>query len=84
MRTAAIRDLRTRFPKLEAWLRQGEPIFITKRGVHVASLVPAPAAGKRGAAVDFAAQMKRLWGEKRFSDHEARQMLRAARDEEEG
>ena len=84
MRTAAIRDLRTRFPKLEAWLRQGEPISITKHGVHVASLVPAPAVGKRGRTVDFAAQMKRIWGERRFSDAEARNMIRAARDEEEG
>lgn len=84
MRTAAIRDLRTRFPKLEAWLRQGEPVAITKHGVHVASLVPAPAQGKRGGAVDFAAQLKRLWGDRQFNDAEARAMLRAARDEDEG
>ncbi len=84
MRTTTIRELRTRFPKLEAWLRQGEPVSITKRGVHVASLVPAPVVAKCGIAVDFAAQMKRLWGAKHFSDDEARKMLRVARDEEEG
>jgi len=84
MRSTTIRELRTRFPKIEAWLSQGEPISITKRGVHVASLIPAPAVAKRGTSVDFAAQMKRLWGEKQYSDVEARKMLRVARDEEEG
>ncbi len=84
MKTTTIRNLRTSFPKLEAWLRQGEPISITKRGLHVASLIPAPAVAKRGTTVDFAAQMKRLWGNKLFSDDEARKMLRAARDDEEG
>jgi antitoxin (DNA-binding transcriptional repressor) of toxin-antitoxin stability system len=84
MRTAAVRDLRTRFPKLEAWLRQGEPISITKRGVQVASLVPVPAVGKRGNPVDFAAQMKRIWGKRCFSDEEARNMLHSIRDGEEG
>jgi len=41
MKTASVRDLRTDFPRLEAMLREGEPIAITKRNRTVARLVPA-------------------------------------------
>lgn len=41
MKTASVRDLRTDFPRLEAMLRAGEPIAITKRNRIVAKLVPA-------------------------------------------
>ncbi|HRQ89314.1 MAG TPA: type II toxin-antitoxin system prevent-host-death family antitoxin [Bacteroidia bacterium] len=41
MKTATVRDLRTAFPRLEAILREGEPIAITKRNRIVARLIPA-------------------------------------------
>jgi antitoxin (DNA-binding transcriptional repressor) of toxin-antitoxin stability system len=41
MRTATVRELRTRFPELEALLYSGESIAITKRRRVVARLVPA-------------------------------------------
>ncbi|MBU6179143.1 MAG: type II toxin-antitoxin system Phd/YefM family antitoxin [Verrucomicrobia bacterium] len=41
MKTATVRELRTDFPRLEAMLREGEPIAITKRNRIVARLVPA-------------------------------------------
>jgi antitoxin (DNA-binding transcriptional repressor) of toxin-antitoxin stability system len=47
MKTASVRDLRTDFPRLEAILREGEPIAITKRNRVVARLVPAMEAGTR-------------------------------------
>jgi len=47
MKTATVRDLRTAFPRLEAILREGEPIAITKRNRIVARLVPATEAVTR-------------------------------------
>lgn len=38
MKTATVRDLRTRFPVLEGWLAEGEAIRITKAGKPVAVL----------------------------------------------
>jgi antitoxin (DNA-binding transcriptional repressor) of toxin-antitoxin stability system len=84
MKTATIRDLRSHFPKLEAWLHQGDSVAITKHGVHVASLVPAAPAQARGKKVDFAAQAKRIWGDTQFSEEQTRDMLGSYRDGEEG
>lgn len=47
MKTATVRDLRIDFPRLEAILREGEPIAITKRNRVVARLVPAMEATSR-------------------------------------
>jgi len=40
MKTATVRDLRYRFPEVEARLREGEEVQITKRKQVVARLVP--------------------------------------------
>ena len=50
MRTATVRDLRTSFPKVEAWLAEEEEVVITKGGKPVARLL-APVVPK---APDFA------------------------------
>lgn len=38
MRTATVKDLRTKFPLLESWIRDGDVISITKRARPVAML----------------------------------------------
>ena len=38
MKTATVRELRTNFPRLEAWLQTGETVVITKRRRAVAEL----------------------------------------------
>jgi len=38
MKTAAVRDLRNHFSKLEAWLAEGEQIQIQKRGLRKAAI----------------------------------------------
>ncbi|MDR1145571.1 MAG: hypothetical protein LBK71_05480 [Verrucomicrobiales bacterium] len=38
MKTATVRELRTCFPRLEAWLQTGETVIITKRSRAVAEL----------------------------------------------
>lgn len=40
MKAATIRDLRNRFARLSAWIDNGEPVEITKRGKVFARLVP--------------------------------------------
>jgi len=41
MKSATVRDLRYDFPRLEAWLKGGEEILITKHSRPIGRLVPA-------------------------------------------
>lgn len=41
MKTATVRDLRTRFPVVQGWLAEGEPVAITKSGKRIAMLTGA-------------------------------------------
>lgn len=43
MRTATVRDLRTKFPTIESWLADGRSVLITKQGRPVALLSKPPA-----------------------------------------
>ena len=38
VKTATVRDLRTRFPRIEGWLKEGETVTITKRQAVIAVL----------------------------------------------
>jgi prevent-host-death family protein len=42
MKIATVRDLRNRFPRIAAWVAQGQAVEITKSGKVFARLVPAP------------------------------------------
>lgn len=42
MKTATVRDLRNNFAKISRWMKDGEKVEITSRGVRVGHLVPAP------------------------------------------
>jgi antitoxin (DNA-binding transcriptional repressor) of toxin-antitoxin stability system len=63
MKTATVRDLRYRFPEVEARLREGEEIQITKRKRVVARLVPVRPERTR-AYPDFLAIQKEIFGDK--------------------
>jgi antitoxin (DNA-binding transcriptional repressor) of toxin-antitoxin stability system len=41
MKTATVRDLRNKFPRVAAWIAEGEAVEITKAGKLFARLVPA-------------------------------------------
>jgi prevent-host-death family protein len=41
MKTATVADLRNNFAEVSRWIHGGEPVTITKRGVHFATLTPA-------------------------------------------
>ena len=75
MKTATIRDLRYDFAKLEGWLRSGEEIQITKHNKPVATLLKAkPVTKARPPQPDYAARLKRIWGDRVFSAKEVEEM----------
>jgi antitoxin (DNA-binding transcriptional repressor) of toxin-antitoxin stability system len=82
MKTATIRDLRYDFAKLEAWLRHGEEIQITKHNKPVATLSRAkPVKKTRPPLPDFQARRKRIWGDRVFSAKEVEDMRAFETDE---
>jgi antitoxin (DNA-binding transcriptional repressor) of toxin-antitoxin stability system len=60
MKTVSVRDLRYRFPQVEARLREGEAIAITKRKRIIARLVPERSATRQ--MPDFGARLKAIYG----------------------
>lgn len=73
-KTATVADLRNNFRRVSAWLENGESVEIIKRGRRFARLVPAAAASEKPIKVDFAAQLRAVWGQKVFSDSEIETM----------
>jgi len=73
-KTATVADLRNHFRRVSAWLENGESVEILKRGRHFARLVPAAAPLRQPVKIDFARQLRVIWGPKMFSDTEVRAM----------
>ena len=65
MRTATLRQLRHDFGSVFAWVEQGEPVEISRRGKIIAllSTPPAPRATRPRKRPDFAARLKRIYGD---------------------
>ena len=85
MKTASVADLRNDFRRVAAWLTQGEEVEIRRRGKPFARLLPVAApAQEPGAGIDFAAQMKAIWGDRVFGEDEFTRMRQFERDGEEG
>jgi prevent-host-death family protein len=85
MKTATVRDLRNHFPRVAAWIAEGEPVEITKSGKPFARLLPAPAAKPRKLVKpDIMAQLKETWGDRVFSAKEVAEMRAAELEGEEG
>lgn len=76
MKTATVRDLRYDFPKIEAWLAGGEEILITKHAKPVARISAASAAPERTLPPkpDYRARLKRIWGDRVFTQAEVDEM----------
>lgn len=73
MKTATVRDLRYDFPKIEAWLAGGEEILITKHSKPVARISgpnPLPSAKALPPHPDYRARLKRIWGDRVFTQEE--------------
>lgn len=70
MRTATVRQLRNEFPRIEAWVQEGESINISKRGKIIATLVPplASVSPQQGPPkVDIMARLRETWGGRVFT-----------------
>ena len=85
MKTATVRDLRNSFPRVAAWIAEGEPVEITKAGKLFARLVP-PVSVKTPKLVkpDIMARLKKTWGGRVFSATEVAAMRSAELEGEEG
>lgn len=85
MKTANIADLRNNFRAIAAWISDGESVEIKKRGQHFATLIPSgPKKSKGMPKIDFAGRLKKIWGDRVFSDQEIAAMRAAELDGEEG
>ena len=85
MKTATVRDLRNRFPRVAAWIEEGEPVEITKAGKLFACLMPpAPVKTPRLVKPDIMARLKKTWGNRVFSAKEVAAMRAAEFESEEG
>ncbi len=85
MKTANIADLRNNFRSIAAWISDGESVEIRKRGQHFATLVPSARAKPVALPkIDFAGRLKKIWGDRVFSDQEIAEMRMAELEGEEG
>ena len=73
MKTATVRDLRNRFPRVAAWIAEGEPVEITRSGKLFARLVP-PTKTPSLVKPDIMARLKETWGDRIFSSKEVAEM----------
>jgi antitoxin (DNA-binding transcriptional repressor) of toxin-antitoxin stability system len=70
MKTATVRELRNEFPRIEAWVHEGESINISKRGKVIAILVPVSVSHstqRRSPKVDIMARLQETWGGRVFT-----------------
>ncbi len=80
MKTATVRDLRNRFPRVAAWIAEGEPVEITKSGKPFARLVPAaPEKPRRFKMPDIMARLKQDFGDTIYDSAEMARNLAASR-----
>ena len=65
MKTATLRRLRHDFGSVFAWVEQGEPVGISKRGKIIALLSPPPAPkpARPNKRPNFTARLKRIYGD---------------------
>ena len=82
MKTATVRDLRNRFPRVAAWIKEGEPVEITKAGKPFARLVPAaPEKPRRFKMPDIMARLERTFGGSTYNAADIARGLAASRGE---
>lgn len=77
MKTATVRELRNDFPRIEAWVHEGESVTISKRGKVIATLVPATVATSTQHVtpkVDIMARLQERWGGRIFTMEQVENM----------
>jgi antitoxin (DNA-binding transcriptional repressor) of toxin-antitoxin stability system len=67
MKTASVRDMRQNFPRILAWVEDGEKVAITMRRKVVAHLVPSAEKPRtKPRTPNFAAVSKQIFGDRCF------------------
>ena len=61
MKTATVRELRNNFAKISRWIKDGEKVDITSRGVSLALLVPTPQPKTKPRKKLFDGEAHRKW-----------------------
>ena len=85
MKTANVADLRNNFSVIAAWIADGETVTIQKRGKPFAKILPVSAGAEHPMPkIDFAGRLKKIWGDRVFTDEEVAAMRAAELDGEEG
>ena len=80
MKTATVRDLRNRFPRVAAWIAEGETVEITKSGKPFARLLPAlPEKPRRFKMPDIMARLERTFGDSTYDAADMARGLAASR-----
>lgn len=80
-----VRDLRSSFSRLGAWLLEWEDIRIEKRGQPIAIFTAWRAdASARPAKPDFVARRRAIWGDRGFTEAEVAAMRADELEGEEG
>ena len=80
MKTATVRDLRNHFPRVAAWIQQGQPVEITRAGKPFARLLPAkPPKPRRFKMPDILARLKRDFGDRVYDARDTARGLAESR-----
>lgn len=80
MKTATVRDLRNRFPRIAAWIEQGQPVEITRAGKAFARLLPAPPKKPRRFKMpDIMARLDQTFGRTCYDSADVAEGLSASR-----
>ena len=85
MKTATVRDLRNSFPRVAAWIAEGESVEITKSGKVFALLVPpSPVQPPKVIKPNIMERLKVTWGDRIFSTREVEEMRAVELEGEDG
>src|SRR5437867_2871012 len=82
MKTATVRDLRNRFPRVAAWIVQGESVEITRAGKVFARLVPTtPEKPRRFKMPDIMTRLRATFGDQVYSAEAMQRLIQESRGE---
>ena len=82
MKTATVRDLRNHFPRVAAWIEDGQSVQITKSGKVIARLVPAGSKTPRKFKMpDIMERLERTFGDARYDSSDIARGLMLSRGE---
>jgi antitoxin (DNA-binding transcriptional repressor) of toxin-antitoxin stability system len=80
MKTATVRDLRNHFPRVAAWIEEGESVEITKSGKVFATLLPAtPKKPRKFKMPDVMARLHQTFGDSCYDSSEIARGLALSR-----